>query len=163
MKKLYVILPLVFLLCFTFGCQKAEVAIPVVDMEAEEQAIRDIIQKTIEAKNRRDFDAVINMYAEKTIALDEDFPEREFSLEDHREYYIETMANIDSVVGGLKRVVISEAGDMAWSTGWNKNFHKSGYVSEMKWIAVWQKINDEWKCVVIGGNLTKITKPEEKK
>jgi len=41
MKKLFMILPLVFLLCFTFGCQKAEeVAVePVVDVDAAKEAI----------------------------------------------------------------------------------------------------------------------------
>ena len=40
MKKLFMVLPLVFLLCFTFSCQKAEEVAeePVVDVEAEKAA-----------------------------------------------------------------------------------------------------------------------------
>ena len=165
MKKLFMVIPLVLLLCFTFSCQKGEEVAeePAVDIEAEEQAIRDVLQKTIEAKNRKDWDTVINMYAEKTIILDEGFPEEEYSLEDHREYYIKSHENIDFVEGGLKRAVISEAGEMAWSTGWNRNFYNDGAVGEMKWVAIWNKINNEWKCVVLCANFTKETKPEEEK
>ena len=41
MKKLLLILPLVFLLCITFSCQKAEEVAeePVVDVEAEREAV----------------------------------------------------------------------------------------------------------------------------
>ena len=48
MKKLLLILPLVFLLCFTFGCQKQaeEVAVepePAVDIEAEKAEVKALI------------------------------------------------------------------------------------------------------------------------
>jgi ketosteroid isomerase-like protein len=162
MKKLCMILPLVFLLCFTFGCQQAE-EVAKVDFAAEEQAIRDILQKTVEAKNQRNWDEVIKMYAETAVKMPYNEPERDYTLEDMREYYVESHEGIDSVEAGLKRIVISEAGDMAWSTGWNRNFRTDGVIIEMKWFAIWHKINDEWKCVGIGGNHTSRTRPEEKK
>jgi ketosteroid isomerase-like protein len=44
MKKLLMILPLVFLLCFTFGCQKGEEATeePAVDIAAETEAMKEV-------------------------------------------------------------------------------------------------------------------------
>ena len=52
MKKLLLILPLVFLLCFTFSCQQylEEVAEePVVDVEAEKANIRTVLDQYAEA------------------------------------------------------------------------------------------------------------------
>jgi ketosteroid isomerase-like protein len=47
MKKLFCVIPLVFLLCFAFGCQKAgkvaEEAEPTVDMEAEKANVKSVI------------------------------------------------------------------------------------------------------------------------
>lgn len=45
MKKLLMILPLVFLLCFAFGCQKAEEVSeePAVDVEASEEGVKPLI------------------------------------------------------------------------------------------------------------------------
>ena len=44
MKKLLMVLPLVFLLCFTFGCQKGEETVekPAVDVEADVEAINNL-------------------------------------------------------------------------------------------------------------------------
>jgi len=46
MKKLFMVLPLVFLLCFTFSCQKGEEVAeePVVDVEADVEAIKDMLE-----------------------------------------------------------------------------------------------------------------------
>jgi len=43
MRKLLIFIPLVLLLCFTFSCQKSEEVAeePVVDVEAEKEAIRN--------------------------------------------------------------------------------------------------------------------------
>ena len=44
MKKLFMVLPLVFLLCFTFGCQKGEEVAeePVVDISADIEAMKEV-------------------------------------------------------------------------------------------------------------------------
>ena len=51
MKKLFMILPLVFLLCITFGCQQGEEVVeePVVDIAAEKQAAEKVIYDFFEA------------------------------------------------------------------------------------------------------------------
>jgi uncharacterized protein (TIGR02246 family) len=50
MKKLLMILPLVFLLCFNFGCQKAEEVAeePAVEVEAEKQAVAERFQALVD-------------------------------------------------------------------------------------------------------------------
>ncbi|MGD9347390.1 MAG: hypothetical protein PVH84_16100 [Candidatus Aminicenantes bacterium] len=44
MKKLFMVLPLVILLCFTFGCQQGEEVAeePVVDIAAETEAMKEV-------------------------------------------------------------------------------------------------------------------------
>jgi len=71
MKKLFMILPLVFLLCFAFGCQKAEEVAkePVVDVEADVAAINawfDTYTSTIAAG---DLDGWVDHFAEDIIAM----------------------------------------------------------------------------------------------
>lgn len=63
MKKVFMVLPLVFLFCFTFGCQKAlEVAEePVVDVEAEKQIVAKLVVNSMEAEGQKDIDAVMGI------------------------------------------------------------------------------------------------------
>jgi hypothetical protein len=44
MKKLFMVLPLVFILCFVFGCQQAEEVAeePAVDIAAESEAMKEV-------------------------------------------------------------------------------------------------------------------------
>ena len=51
MKKLYMVLPLVFLLCFTFGCQQGEEVAeePVVDLDAEKEGVLAVNAEFLEA------------------------------------------------------------------------------------------------------------------
>ena len=50
MKKLFMVIPLVLLLCFTFSCQKAEEVAEeaAVDIEAEKQAVADWFQALVD-------------------------------------------------------------------------------------------------------------------
>ena len=66
MKKLSMILPLVLVLCFTFGCQKAEEVAeePAVDVEAEETAIRETMKTAIEGLNNHDIQAHLSTLTE---------------------------------------------------------------------------------------------------
>jgi len=73
MKKLLMILPLVFLLCFTFGCQQGEEV-------AEEAMVAALTEEDVEANNAMtaefakaatamDLVAVSNFYAEDAIVM----------------------------------------------------------------------------------------------
>ena len=79
MKKLLLILPLVFLLCFTFSCQKQveEVAEePVVDVEAEKAAVREMLNQYAIACNTGDFDLWISLWADDGVQMPPDTPAR---------------------------------------------------------------------------------------
>ena len=76
MKKLLLILPLVFLLCFTFGCQQAEDVAeePAVDVEADIEAINEIWNQYASAINTDDFDLWISLWEDDGIQMPPDAP-----------------------------------------------------------------------------------------
>ena len=66
MKKLFMVLPMVFLLCFTFCCQKAEEVAeePAADVEAEKAAIREIMKISVEGINNHDIQTHLSTLTE---------------------------------------------------------------------------------------------------
>jgi ketosteroid isomerase-like protein len=152
MKKLFMVLPLVFLLCFTFSCQQgeevAEEVKPIVDVEAEKQAIREIVQKSFEAEQQKDIDASMSLYAENAIFQPPNAPQFE-GLETLRNFLTDLFKILVSIEGGSTKVAISESGDMAWDYGWNRSVYEGAIEEEWKYLAVWKKINGEWKIVAI--------------
>jgi len=76
MKKLLMILPLVFLLCFTFGCQKAEEVAeePVVDVEADVEAIKSLQDNCSRAWNEGDYEGFMAIIDEEAVFLPPNAP-----------------------------------------------------------------------------------------
>ncbi len=71
MKKLLLILPLVFLLCFTFSCQKAEEVAeePVVDVEADIQANKNLNDVWDEAYSAGDMERLLSLYTDDAVRI----------------------------------------------------------------------------------------------
>ncbi len=65
MKKLIFILPLVFLLCLTFSCQKAEEVAeePVVDVGAEKASIQSVFDQYAEAWKAKNIDLFAEIFS----------------------------------------------------------------------------------------------------
>jgi len=78
MKKLLMIIPLVILICFTFSCQQgeevAEKARPVVDVEADISAIKEVLDQYAVAVNTGDFDLWISLWADDGVQMPPDAP-----------------------------------------------------------------------------------------
>ena len=75
MKKSLMIIPLVILLCFTFGCQKqAEEAEPVVDVEADITAIKEMLNQYAVASNAGDIDLWISLWADDGVLMPQSAP-----------------------------------------------------------------------------------------
>jgi ketosteroid isomerase-like protein len=66
MKKLFIVLPLVLLLCLSFGCQNAEEVAeePAVDIEAEKASIRETMKIAVEGINNHDIQAHLSTLTE---------------------------------------------------------------------------------------------------
>jgi len=69
MKKRFMILPLVLVLCYVSGCQQAEQVAeePAVDMEAERVAFGQTIEALIDAYNLKDVDALLALMADDAL------------------------------------------------------------------------------------------------
>jgi uncharacterized protein (TIGR02246 family) len=65
------ILPMVLLLCITFGCQKAEEVAeePAVDVEADKEAIASLVNQVEKAFNEGDLDAYMATFADDAIVM----------------------------------------------------------------------------------------------
>ena len=80
MKKLLIILPLVFLLCFTLVCQKAEEVAeePAVDVEAEKQILEEEL-RAMEIAHKaaidsKDIERVLQFYSSDLITISPEEP-----------------------------------------------------------------------------------------
>ncbi len=71
MKKLLTIIPLVFLLCFTFSFQQGEEVAeePAVDVEADIEAIKDLCEEWEVAYNANDIDKLLSLYADNSLRI----------------------------------------------------------------------------------------------
>jgi len=68
MKKFLTIIPLVILLCFTFGCQQqAEEAKPTVDIEADVAAIESLADETMKAFNEGDLERYLSLLTDDVV------------------------------------------------------------------------------------------------
>ena len=76
MKKLFMVLPLVFLLCFTFSCQQGEEVAeePVVDVEADIAAIESLTNQVMNAWNEGDFEAFMATIADDAVHMPPGYP-----------------------------------------------------------------------------------------
>ena len=76
MKKLLVILPLVFLLCLTIGCKQAEEVAEesAVDIEVDVEAIKNWVKESYAAADSGDVENYISFWAEDVIWMPPDAP-----------------------------------------------------------------------------------------
>ncbi len=66
MKKLFFI-PLVLLLCFTFACEFVKEPEPVVDIEADIEAIKGVPQVAMRAFNEGDLESYISLFVDDAV------------------------------------------------------------------------------------------------
>ena len=71
MKKIPMIVPLVFAFCFIIGCQQGERVLvePVADVEADIQAIKDIVEDFEAGINAADIERYLQHYADDVIDI----------------------------------------------------------------------------------------------
>jgi ketosteroid isomerase-like protein len=171
MKKFLMVIPLVFLLCFTFACQKGEEVAeePVVDVEADVEALKNMNDEVIVLYNAGDFEKLVTFYyAEDVVKMDANQPiseGREAQLVDLKKTREELDSHIDSSIVEDVRV----SGDMAMvrSNDTGINTPKGGGEPkkiDYKWVGIFERQPDgTWKCIIgIGNsNLPLPTQPEK--
>ena len=172
MKKLFVILPLVFLLCFTFGCQKAE---EVAEEPAEssqmtdeekasvassaEQALSDYVATMKQKDWNRMFEFFVDgddlVFAEDGIINSG----KDFIVGNLREKTA-AIKKINSLEHTKKHVyvlskdaaVISLEFDQSFTLVTDDIIRQRG-----SWIYIFHRINNEWKIVHTGGTRVPVT------
>ena len=151
MKKLLLILPLVFLLCFTFGCQKAEEVAeePVVDAGANIESIRAEVQTrskaAVAAEEAFDWETAVTFFTPDVVVQPANAPKiqgREAQLE-----LYPTFPKMIEFEGTTTAIFPAASGDMAYEYGVNRFIFETpdGPLEDYgKYLAVWTKIDREW-------------------
>jgi ketosteroid isomerase-like protein len=151
MKKLFMVLPLVFLLCFTFSCQQGEEVAeePVVDVEADIESVRAEIQARskalVAAEEAFDWEAAVTFFASDVVVQPANAPQIQ-----GREAQLELYRNFPKMIefeGTTTAIVPAEGGDMAYEYGVNRFIFETpdGPLEDYgKYLAVWTKIDGEW-------------------
>ncbi len=142
MKKLIMVLPLVFLLCFTFGCQQGEEEVeePTVDIAAEVVAIMEVFAEKEKAGPAKDVELLMLFVADDALTIRGD-------KEATRKWYTDYFTNgryWDN--GTIDKLEVSASGDMAYMVNTWDYFDDEGKTGSGSNVTVWKKQADgTWK------------------
>jgi ketosteroid isomerase-like protein len=161
MKKLLLIVPLVFLLCFAFGCKKAEEvaeeAKPVVDLEAEKAAVKTLVDEWMHCFETEDIETFSNLIAHDPdlVNFGTDAAERWVGWEALRDSVQKQFESTENVIVSTKDQVIfvHKAGEVAWFSmlvdmegiAQGEPFRQEG----MRLTGVLEKLDGNWVVVQI--------------
>jgi ketosteroid isomerase-like protein len=154
MKKLLMILPLVFLLCFTFCCQKAEEVAeePAVDIAAAEAAVREADAAWEKATATKDLDAVMSFCTDDYVRLSSGTN----SILDkaaERELMSKWLDAGWKTTWEPTKVVVAGSGDLAYVYGVYRNEREvdgEPQINQGGFLNVWKKQADgSWKIVAL--------------
>lgn len=145
MKKLYMVLPVVLVFCFTFSCQQAEEVAeePALDLAAEEAAIRDVFVEQGKAGPAKDADLFVSYLSEDA------YSPGIGGKEAIREWYANWFSKGNYWDNGIiEKIEISGSGDMAYAAcSWDL-FNEEGSRGKTNGVLVWKKQADgTWKQV----------------
>ena len=154
MKKLLMVIPLVLLLCFTFGCQKREEVgeEPVVDIEADVNALKALVDEFDALENVGNPEGLVALiYAEDAVRMLPDEPMlrgKTAILERFKKGAEQFTSQIDNVVEDIQ-----VDGNLAYIRGISTGSFspKAGgepITAVGKWMAVYKRQADgSWKCI----------------
>ncbi len=153
MKKILMIIPLVILFCFTFSCQQGEDVTeePVVDIAAEEEAIRKLTTDWFADELRRDMEASLSYLAPDAVLQLEGAPTIVGTTAIRAAYEEFFKLPFTDWVIEPRIVVVAASGDLAYDIGSFKMVFESpeGRKEEpQKSTIIWRKLDGQWKVVV---------------
>lgn len=153
-------IPLALLLCLTFSCQKpaeevAEVAEPVVDIEAEKAAVKAVFDEWIKCIETEDMELFSKLIApdDDMVNFGTDAAERWVGWEPLKESVQKQFESFDNVSLSIRELVIKvhKSGEVAWlscffdfkGTAMDEPFIVEG----SRFTAVLEKRNGNWVIV----------------
>ncbi|MEE8604693.1 MAG: nuclear transport factor 2 family protein [Candidatus Aminicenantaceae bacterium] len=166
MKKLLLILPLVFLLCFSFSCQKGEEVAeePVVDVEAEKANIQSVFDQYAKAWKTKNIDLFAEIFSHDADMVIFDTQTRYDGGEAWQERLQNSFALIEDVNVTFREysIKIHPSGTIAWLSAfqdatWTSE-GQSGEVTGMRITWVLEKIEGKW--IIVEGHWS-VSEPEE--
>lgn len=155
MKKSLIITALVCLLCFTFSCQQAEEIAeePVVDVEAEIEAVRNADSAWLKAMQVKDIDQVLSFYWNDVMWLMGDVPTIK-GKEGVKEIWSRFFNDPNSWIDWKPiKVEVSNSGDLALYVGTfeiRQTDEERKIVTEKgESVVVWKKAPDgKWRNIL---------------
>jgi len=153
MKKLLMIIPLVILLCFTFGCQQGgEVAEePAVDVEADVEALKKIEEEWAAANTSGDIDKLVSFFTDNAVNIPPNEPAligKEAIRDWFQQYFDQFTMEEDGTI-----VDVQVASDLAFTRGAFTSIQtpKAGgesLKSNGSWVTIYRKQSDgTWRCI----------------
>jgi ketosteroid isomerase-like protein len=150
MKKMFMVLPLVLLLCFTFGCQQGEEVAeePAVDIAAETESVKEAFWSWLEAGPENGIDWLMSFLADDIISVGETMLDKAGMRERYEEIFSQGSYWTNQ---SLVKVVVSTAGDLAYtivSSEFVSIVEGETQTSKRGNIVIWGKQADgSWKIV----------------
>jgi uncharacterized protein (TIGR02246 family) len=150
MKRLLMIIPLVFLFCLTVSCQQGE-EVAAVDIETDIQAIKDSIAELEAAVNAGDVDRTLALLADDAVVIRPNEPAHigKEAIRMRGQQEVDEVALQD--VYEVKNVDVSDdlaVAHLTWSS--TVTIKASGKTVNPKgnWIRVYKRQPDgAWKCI----------------
>ena len=155
MKKFVLIIPLVILLCFTFGCQQGEEVAeePAADVEADVEAVRKADSAWLKAIQEKDIDQVHSFYWNDVMWFMRDIPTIK-GKEGVKEMWSRFFNGPNFWIDWKPiKVEVSNSGDLAYSAGTfeiRQTDEEGKTVTEKgEYVEVWKKAPDgNWKLAI---------------
>ncbi|MFC2141940.1 YybH family protein [Acidobacteriota bacterium] len=143
MKKLFMILHLVLVLCFAYG------DVAQVDIAAETEAVRDAHSGFCNASDEKKVDAMMPFFAEDVVVIFSSEPQNKTWL---REYFTDQFSRGNSwKASRTPKVEVSASGDLAYLIGrveYSRMVEDETRTNTFTSLLVWKKQADgSWKIV----------------
>jgi uncharacterized protein (TIGR02246 family) len=152
-KKLFMIIPLVFLLCFTFGCQKEGEDVaeePVMDVDADKEAINALLNNNASVISAEDLDGWLAQFTEDAIFMNPN-AETLIGVEASRMYATPVFEQFDHEIEiTIDEVEVSRDWAFArWSFTWEFTPKAGGDTKQERGKQLWifkRQADSSWKC-----------------
>jgi len=160
MKKLFMVLPLVFLLCFTFSCQKGEEMAEIMsEQEKEEiaQAVEERIADYIDAIKKKDIERMLNFWADTEGFIFAGDGLLTVGYDNYANQLREAMSNT-AVMKSIEYknphvyVLSKDSASLSLEYEWSMIDTEGNTVNAKgSWMYVFKKLDDIWKVVHSAG------------
>jgi uncharacterized protein (TIGR02246 family) len=166
MKKSFMVIPLVFLLCFSFGCQQqreemAEAPEPVVNIEAEKAAVSALIDDLVTSWQAEDMDLFSRIFAydDDMVMFGTDAAEHFVGWEPIKESMqkqIDAAENIQVSIRELS-IKVHKSGQVAWFSLFmdlkGESMGEAFSIEGMRSTGVAEKRDGNWLIVQLHASL----------